>query len=145
MEDAGDHGNLAGPAALGRCGACGYDLRGLLAPRCPECGKAFDPDKVGRERGHEVSRAALWSSLALLVAIDLCVVPLLVVWRASGEITTALQGAYLGCGAGLIQLLIGTIGLLLARQADHGRLMLIYGLHMIFTFALGVLTDTNPY
>ena len=25
-----------------RCAACGYDLRGLAQPRCPECGLAFD-------------------------------------------------------------------------------------------------------
>jgi hypothetical protein len=28
----------------GRCGACGYDLRGSVgSPRCPECGAAADP------------------------------------------------------------------------------------------------------
>lgn len=25
------------------CRICGYDLEGLPEPRCPECGKAFDP------------------------------------------------------------------------------------------------------
>jgi hypothetical protein len=25
------------------CIACGYELRGLTEPRCPECGAAFDP------------------------------------------------------------------------------------------------------
>ena len=28
---------------LGRCANCGYQLRGLENPRCPECGHAFDP------------------------------------------------------------------------------------------------------
>ena len=27
-----------------RCKTCGYALRGLGDPRCPECGGAFDPD-----------------------------------------------------------------------------------------------------
>ncbi|HZL33838.1 MAG TPA: hypothetical protein VFC78_00930 [Tepidisphaeraceae bacterium] len=27
----------------GLCVKCGYDLRGLPEPRCPECGRAFDP------------------------------------------------------------------------------------------------------
>jgi len=27
----------------GLCRGCGYDLRGLPEPRCPECGKSFDP------------------------------------------------------------------------------------------------------
>lgn len=26
------------------CVRCGYDLRGLTDPRCPECGSRFDPD-----------------------------------------------------------------------------------------------------
>ena len=27
----------------GRCGDCRYSLRGLTVPRCPECGRPFDP------------------------------------------------------------------------------------------------------
>jgi hypothetical protein len=27
----------------GHCPACGYELRGLTEPRCPECGTPFDP------------------------------------------------------------------------------------------------------
>jgi hypothetical protein len=30
----------------GLCRECGYSLRGLLEPRCPECGAGFDPSKV---------------------------------------------------------------------------------------------------
>lgn len=29
--------------APGRCARCGYDLRGNVSRRCPECGKPFDP------------------------------------------------------------------------------------------------------
>jgi len=29
--------------AVGRCWECDYALRGLPTPRCPECGRAFDP------------------------------------------------------------------------------------------------------
>ncbi|MGQ9648617.1 MAG: hypothetical protein ACUVXJ_00735 [Phycisphaerae bacterium] len=28
------------------CIYCGYDLRGQVDPRCPECGKAFDPNLI---------------------------------------------------------------------------------------------------
>ena len=31
---------------VGRCANCGYDLRGLLAPRCPECGTSFDRAEI---------------------------------------------------------------------------------------------------
>ena len=31
-------------AKLGLCIACGYNLRGLPEPRCPECGESFKPD-----------------------------------------------------------------------------------------------------
>lgn len=36
------------------CEGCGYSLRGLTEPRCPECGRAFNPDEVRMERapGH---------------------------------------------------------------------------------------------
>src|SRR6478672_832486 len=29
---------------IGACWECGYLLRGLTTPRCPECGRPFDPD-----------------------------------------------------------------------------------------------------
>lgn len=32
------------------CLKCGYDLRGQTAPRCPECGHAFDPKLMGSSR-----------------------------------------------------------------------------------------------
>ncbi len=40
----------------GCCGKCGYNLRGLLNPRCPECGEPFDPKllaEAGRGPGNE--------------------------------------------------------------------------------------------
>ena len=30
------------------CIECGYDLRGQVDPRCPECGTAFDPKLIKR-------------------------------------------------------------------------------------------------
>ncbi len=33
----------------GYCFECGYDLRELPEPRCPECGTRFDPEEVERE------------------------------------------------------------------------------------------------
>lgn len=33
----------------GRCLGCGYDLRGLPQPRCPECGTAFSMSGAGEQ------------------------------------------------------------------------------------------------
>ncbi len=36
----------------GHCKNCGYNLRGLPIPRCPECGEAFDPtEALADEKG----------------------------------------------------------------------------------------------
>jgi hypothetical protein len=54
------------------CGNCGYDLRGIAEPRCPECGVAFDPFRPPvasvpwfhrRTIGHA---AALWRTWCLV-------------------------------------------------------------------------------
>ncbi len=36
------------PADILTCFNCGYLLRGLVVPRCPECGTRFDPRKLAR-------------------------------------------------------------------------------------------------
>ena len=36
---------MASPELHKRCLDCGYILDGLPDPRCPECGRGFDPDK----------------------------------------------------------------------------------------------------
>ncbi len=36
-------------ARAGRCAKCGYDLRGTIEPRCPECGTPFERAKEARE------------------------------------------------------------------------------------------------
>lgn len=46
------------------CLSCGYALRGLATPRCPECGRAFDWDdpwtmRLPRRRRHAAMRLAL--------------------------------------------------------------------------------------
>jgi hypothetical protein len=45
---------MTAPDAAGlTCPLCGYDLRGLAEPRCPECGCRFDWDALRRRRSSE--------------------------------------------------------------------------------------------
>src|SRR5678815_4137000 len=44
---------------LGLCLDCGYALHGLPTPRCPECGREFDPlDPKTMNMGRELSELA---------------------------------------------------------------------------------------
>src|SRR4051812_43822981 len=46
---------------IGLCLDCGYALRGLPTPRCPECGREFDPlDRATMNIGRELSPLAKW-------------------------------------------------------------------------------------
>jgi len=43
------------------CIDCGYSLRGLITPRCPECGRAFDPDNAfSMNVGRKLSEIQKW-------------------------------------------------------------------------------------
>src|SRR5688572_8901282 len=46
---------------IGLCLDCGYALHGLPTPRCPECGREFDPlDPTTMNMGRELSELAKW-------------------------------------------------------------------------------------
>src|SRR4051812_24704590 len=52
------HSTAAG-APIGLCLPCGYALHGLPTPRCPECGREFDPlDPKTMNMGRELSELA---------------------------------------------------------------------------------------
>lgn len=74
---------------VGACWECGYSLRGLPAPRCPECGRVFDPaDETTMNMGTEVGPARRWlmrppgwpmhvlTAGAVLVSLWACAAPL---------------------------------------------------------------------
>ena len=47
--------------SIGLCLDCGYALHGLPTPRCPECGREFDPlDPKTMNMGRELSELAKW-------------------------------------------------------------------------------------
>lgn len=45
------------------CPRCLYDLRGQVEQRCPECGEAFDPQRLDILRGHVQGVASAWETL----------------------------------------------------------------------------------
>lgn len=49
-----------------RCEDCGFDLRGLTQPRCPECGAAFDPNVVADPELRPIAHLRIWQNSALL-------------------------------------------------------------------------------
>lgn len=46
-----------GPGIAGRCAQCGYDLRGLREPRCPECGTVFAAGRAQWRRAYSQNEA----------------------------------------------------------------------------------------
>lgn len=49
------------PAERGLCRSCNYALRGLSEPRCPECGRAFDPaDPATMNLGRPLGAVGRW-------------------------------------------------------------------------------------
>lgn len=55
-----------------RCPGCGYELTGASEPRCPECGRAFDPVGLSRGPAWWQRRPSWWVTLlAVLLAVYL--------------------------------------------------------------------------
>jgi hypothetical protein len=74
---------------VGACWECGYSLRGLPTPRCPECGRVFDPaDEKTMNMGVVVGSVKKWlmrppgwpvhllTAGALLMSLWACAVPM---------------------------------------------------------------------
>ncbi|MEM8757144.1 MAG: hypothetical protein AAGF47_05105 [Planctomycetota bacterium] len=67
------------------CPACGYDLAGLDAPRCPECGTAITPELILRSRtsppGHTIAAVGvLLASLSLITTVVLLPLAVAGIW-----------------------------------------------------------------
>jgi hypothetical protein len=59
---------LVGKPAADKCTTCGYSLKGLNTPRCPECGTLSLPSTVARDRLHKQSRDTVrWAYLKPLI------------------------------------------------------------------------------
>lgn len=55
------------PFAGLRCPKCDYDLTGTTEPRCPECGGAFDPEKLRGQSSRWRGRPRWWVTLAVVI------------------------------------------------------------------------------
>jgi hypothetical protein len=67
-----------------QCPACGYDLRGLHKPVCPECGRAFYPKDFEKPRwiGEKEIAAARW----FLPLAGCALIALLILLRRMGAV-----------------------------------------------------------
>ena len=72
-------------ATVGLCLDCNYPLDGLPTPRCPECGREFDPDdRDSFNPGRPIPRWASWAMGPISWPVDLGVLAGVVItlWRA---------------------------------------------------------------
>ena len=101
MSEGNSEGNSVATSdrAVGLCFGCDYPLRGLAGHRCPECGRAFDPDNAATvNAGRPLGRLGRWVLKPVGgPVIALAMVPLVwLVWEATDP-----QLYYLG-GSGLL-------------------------------------------
>ncbi|MFG0252061.1 MAG: hypothetical protein ACF8NJ_04220 [Phycisphaerales bacterium JB038] len=79
------------PEERGRyCRGCGYRLDGLGEHRCPECGRAFDPDRPGSFRFGRATDAGRFRRLSVLLPTGYAAVLFLLVYSAWGASYLAL-------------------------------------------------------
>src|SRR5207237_69883 len=91
---------------IGLCLDCGYALWGLPEPRCPECGREFDPlDPKTMNMGRELSPFARWVLGPLRWPVSL------LTWSAIGFSlwTARLPGGQFGSSSSIVILI--TLGL----------------------------------
>ncbi len=73
-------------AYIGGCANCGYDLRGLIEHRCPECGQAFDPTNSWPRRWikwrAEIMQRSMWALVGAAIISVLYATSTLPVTRA---------------------------------------------------------------
>ncbi len=61
------------------CRRCGYELRGLTTPRCPECGRDFDPANPRSYRRHSIHRWHWYVKRAVILLVTF-IIFLAAVW-----------------------------------------------------------------
>ena len=86
------------PFAGLNCPACGYELRGLSEPRCPECGEGFDPFVLRYAVEHPPfwRNPAFWSWSAFVIVAMAFSLGLFVMFRGVAAVILA---CILGVGA----------------------------------------------
>jgi hypothetical protein len=86
----------------GRCLHCNYVLRDLPVPRCPECGREFDPGDVRTiNLGREITPAARWAlgPASAVMSVGMFIMAAVAVWTlrmpVAGEDRSLIDGALL--------------------------------------------------
>jgi len=73
------------PAREGKCGKCGYSIKGLKAPRCPECGTLIGRLTDRERRDRENAQTVKWAYLKPLIHLAIGLLGAGIFYGAMGE------------------------------------------------------------
>lgn len=126
---AGLEGGKGKVGTTGKCSGCGYDLKGIKAARCPECGKILPPPMTSRE----ASRREHLEKDSKTAARNMYLRPIvLILVGLSGLSTFILAG---GHNAGLA-MWFGSRAPAMSTQQGFIAYFLDYGLTVVAAYAV---------
>jgi hypothetical protein len=107
-----------------RCRTCGYDLHELRDPRCPECGRGFDPadPRTFLSRPFPARRRLVQALLALL----LLSLPPFFAWLVDNGFASESSWASMWVVAGPLMMLVGFV---LSFQVCRTTMSAVHGEH----------------
>ena len=132
------------PRPIGLCLDCGYALHGLPTPRCPECGREFDPlDPSTMNMGRELSDLARWvlGPVRWPVSVMSYAAIAVAVWyaRLPGEQFVNSSSIWILAGLGVFWLGWPVVRYLAARKYGWPTSLLMRGQRLRLTVGLSIL------
>src|SRR5438128_3659245 len=120
------------PDRLGLCLACNYSLHGLPMPRCPECGREFDPaDPATMNMGRELTPAMKWLLGPLrwpISAVTVCSL-LFALWaaRLPGGLVRNSMSLWILVAIGMLWLVWPVVRLIVGKRCGWPQSLLMRG------------------
>ncbi|MEA2707562.1 MAG: hypothetical protein QOF78_163 [Phycisphaerales bacterium] len=134
----------AGDGPIGLCLDCGYALHGLPTPRCPECGREFDPlDPKTMNMGRELSELAKWVLGPVRWPVSLMSWGAIVIalWYArlpGGQIAGS-SSLWILIGLGVLWMMWPVVRVIAARKYGWPTSLLMRGQRLRLTVGLSIL------